>query len=129
MSNEDKFLQEYFVDLGVALGFSKDHALSLFDLPSILSSSFDPEMNFNRRMTRDVFIYSQCQAETIITSSFFKCYNDVAPWKPTWLNYYYNKRNVSYHPCYEKDGKCCNQWTTQLQHELKPIMKVCAITL
>ena len=35
MSDNDKFLQEYFTDLGVALGFPKNNSLSLFDLPSM----------------------------------------------------------------------------------------------
>ena len=138
MSDSDKFLQKYFTDLGVALGFPKNSSLSLFDLPSMLSSSFESEKGTQVQKTRETFVYSQCKKETIVKSSFHTCYYDgtSAPFKPTWVNYLSSEKNASFHPCSEtmigndgktmaNDGKCCNFWTTQLQHDLKPIMKVC----
>ena len=38
MSKTDKFLSSYFKDLGINIGFIKNHTVSLFDLPSMLSS-------------------------------------------------------------------------------------------
>ena len=136
MSDNDKFLQEYFTDLGVALGFPKNNSLSLFDLPSMLSSSFESEKGTSVRKTREIFVYSQCKMNTLIKASFHKSFNDGSAFKPTWLNYFSSERNSSLHPCSEtmigndgqiraNDGKYCNFLTTQLQHELKPIMKVC----
>ena len=40
-SNMDKFLQDYFKDIGTALGFDGNNSYSLFDLPSMLTSSFN----------------------------------------------------------------------------------------
>ena len=40
MSVTEKFLHEYFKDLSTALGFSKNHSLSLLEIPSMLSSAF-----------------------------------------------------------------------------------------
>ena len=40
MSDTEKFLHEYFKDLSSALGFSKNHSLSLLEIPSMLSSAF-----------------------------------------------------------------------------------------
>ena len=136
MSDNDRFLQEYFTYLGVALGFTKNSSLSLFDLPSMLSSTFESEKGTQVRKTREIFVYSQCKMDTLIKAGFHKCFDDGSDFKPTWLNYFSSERNMSFHPCSEttisnggeiiaNDGKCCNFWTTQLQHELKPIMKVC----
>ena len=139
MGDLDKFLQEYFTDLGVALGFSKNNSLSLFDLPSMLSSSFESEKGTSVRKTREIFVYSQCKMDTLIKASFHKSFNDGSAFKPTWSNYLSSNRNSSFHPCGEtmirndgkimaNDGKYCNIWTTKLQHELKPIMKVCTFS-
>ena len=76
MSDTDKFLNDYFMDLANAIGFERNHSLSLFDLPSILSSSFDSKVNVGYRMTKDVFPYSQCQMGTMSSKSFHKCYKD-----------------------------------------------------
>ena len=40
MSGTEKFLHEYFKDLSSALGFSKNHSLSLLEIPSMLSAAF-----------------------------------------------------------------------------------------
>ena len=139
MSDNDRFLQEYFTDLGVVLGFSKNSSLSLFDLPSMLSSTFESEKGTQVRKTREIFVYSQCKMNTLIKASFHQSFNDGSAFKPTWLNYFSSERNSSFHPCSEtmigndgqiraNDGKYCNFWTTQLQHELKPIMKVCIVS-
>ena len=131
MSDSDKFLQDYFSDLAVALGFPKNGSLSLFDLPSMLSSTFKSDKPSNIQKTRDIFVYSQCKMDTIVKASFHTCYDDGTIYKPTWLNYLSSGKNASFHPCLEKDGygKCCNFWTAQLQNELKPIMKVCKFSL
>ena len=135
MSDSDKFLQDYFTDLAIALGFPKNGSLSLFDLPSMLSSTFKSDKPSNIQKTRDIFVYSQCKMDTIVKASFHTCYDDGTNYKPTWLNYLSSRKNESFHPCLDKDGygtyesKCCNFWTAHLQNELKPIMKVCKFSL
>ena len=59
MSNMDKLLQIYFTDLGVALGFEKNHSLSLFDLPSLLTSQFNQTVFFDNKKLRNctLFLY------------------------------------------------------------------------
>ena len=46
MSTMERFLQQYFTDLGVALGFKTNHSMSLFDLPSMLTSQFNEKRKF-----------------------------------------------------------------------------------
>ena len=41
----------------------------------------------------------------------------------TWSDYL-NERSKDQHPCFAENKKCCNFWTSALQHQLKPIMKV-----
>jgi hypothetical protein len=64
----DEFLQEYFKDLGEAVGFQTNNSLSLFDIPSMLTSSFnykgDPT-DINQQQIRDAFIYSQCKVGSL----------------------------------------------------------------
>ena len=65
----DEFLQEYFKDLGEAIGFQTNNSFSLFDTPSMLTSSFnyngDYSGDINQQQIRDAFIYSQCKAGTL----------------------------------------------------------------
>ena len=76
LSNIDKILHEYFKDLANAIGFEKNHSLSLFDLPSMLSTSFDSTAPVQAQMTKDVFPYTQCKMGTITGTSFHECYQD-----------------------------------------------------
>ena len=125
MSSSDKFLHQYFKDLGIALGFSKNHSLSLFDLPSMLRSTFNSEMALNTQSTKDAFAYSQCEKDTMSKQSFHTWHYDVLSSQINWANYF-DSGEPEFHPCNPvNEGKCCNFWTTFLQHQLKPIMKVC----
>ena len=51
MGKMDKFLSEYFKELGVSIGFNKNHTLSLFDLPSILSPALGGSQT-NTKLTK-----------------------------------------------------------------------------
>ena len=64
----DEFLQEYFKDLGEAIGFQTNNSFSLFDIPSMLTSSFNykgDSTDINQQQIRDAFIYSQCKAGSL----------------------------------------------------------------
>ena len=76
LSKTDKFLHDYFKDLANAIGFEKNHSISLFDLPSMMRTSFDSKVLIQNEMTKDVFLYSQCKMGTTSGTSFHKCYQD-----------------------------------------------------
>ena len=64
----DELLQEYFKDLGLAIGFQSDNSFSLFDIPSMMTSSFNykgDSTDINQQQIRDAFIYSQCKAGSL----------------------------------------------------------------
>ena len=78
----DKFLQSYFKDLGIALGFSTDESLSLFDIPSMLTPAFKYKDDATENiLMRDIFLYSQCELGTFPTSSPHYCYESKLPGK------------------------------------------------
>ena len=125
-STRDKFLQNYFKDLGIVLGFEANHSLSLFDLPSILTSTFNYKefsSDTSEQHVRDTFLYSQCEMETLKQElgTPHACYK--AGWK-TFLS------KNSLHPCETNETmhsshiNCCHFWTGFLRNKLKPIMKV-----
>ena len=125
MSKMDRFLGNYFQDLGIAIGFEKNHTLSLFDLPSMLSSTIGMSQT-NTKSTKEAFLYSQCKMNTLTMSDFHSCYTN------KWHHFIQKKKS---HPCknstfntwsttYGTENKCCHFWTSILQHKLKPIMRV-----
>ena len=64
----DEILQEYFKDLGLAIGFQSNNSFSLFDIPSMMTSSFNykgDSTDINQQQIRDAFIYSQCEAGSL----------------------------------------------------------------
>ena len=122
----DQFLQNYFKDLGADLGFEANHSLSLFDLPSILTSAFNYKEfsdGTSEQQVRDTFMYSQCEMGTLRQQlgTPHACHEN--GWKK------FHSGN-SLHPCETNetmdnyDMNCCNFWTGFLRNNLKPIMKV-----
>ena len=78
MSKIDRFLQGYFKDLGIALGFGTNVSLSLFDLPSILNQAFNYKDDaLENILVRDIFIYSQCELGTFQASEQHSCYTSL----------------------------------------------------
>ena len=64
----DELLQEYFKDLGIAIGIQSHNSFSLFDIPSMMTSSFNykgDSTDINQQQIRDAFIYSQCKAGSL----------------------------------------------------------------
>ena len=125
MSKTDKFLSAYFKDLGIKIGFEENHTLSLFDLPSILSSAVHSGQT-NTQSTKQTFMYSQCEMKTLTLSDFHYCLAN------KWFQFVEGKKT---HPCnstssntvgptYGMEDKCCFFWTSILQHKIKPIMRV-----
>ena len=112
----DKFLQNSFKDLGIGIGLPSNDSISLFELPSMFAQHVQDDAI---QPTRDSFIFSQCERNTI-QSSLHHCY------KKYWEQVLFGGAE---HPC-EKNltdlnwDNCCHIWTTILQHRLKPIMKV-----
>ena len=75
----DEFLQEYFKDLGEAIGFQRNNSFSLFDIPSMLTSSFNYKgdsisTDISQQQIRDAFIYSQCKAGSLESVSIHVCF-------------------------------------------------------
>ena len=74
----DQFLQGYFKDLGIALGFGTNVSLSLFDLPSMLNQAFNYKDDaLENILVRDIFIYSQCELGTFQASEQNSCYTSL----------------------------------------------------
>ena len=125
MSKTDKFLSSYFKDLGMKIGFDENHTLSLFDLPSILSSAVHSGQS-SKKETKENFMFSQCEMKTLTPSDFHFCLTN------KWFQFVDKGKT---HPCnttsfnewstnYGIEDKCCFFWTSILKHKIKPIMRV-----
>ena len=112
----DKFLHNYFTDLGIVTGLPSNGSISLFDLPSMFAQHVQDDA---RQRTKDVFIFSQCEKNTI-QGSLHQCYTE------DWKRFLHGDEHP-YCKNNETEGfrnNCCHMWTSILQHRLKPIMKV-----
>ena len=118
MTKTERFIHNYFKDLGSAIGLN--NSLSLLDIPSMLGSAFKPHVS--PLMTREAFLFSQCEMKTLGhgTRGYHPCF-DADLNQAHWEEFLSGSGK---HPCDEGSNKCCNFWTTHLQHRLLPIMKV-----
>ena len=76
LTSMDEFLQGYFQNLSIAIGFAETHSFSLFDIPSMFSIETELEksvINTREMLAKEVFLYSQCQRKTF-TMDFHLCY-------------------------------------------------------
>ena len=103
-------LHNYFRELQMALGSWKNNSISLYDLPSMVKSSFDSkDWNQKKFGNRQIpFLFSQCREGTIKT--FEDCVEESENGICT--------KNMSL----DKTQPCCNFWTNFLEHDLRPIM-------
>ena len=80
----------------------------------------------NFRNNRDAFPYTQCEMGTITQRSLHACYHghdSMGYGQQTWIEYL-DGRNKTLHPCLTENQDCCNFWTSALQNQLQPMMKV-----
>ena len=116
VSQHEKIMHKYFAELGVALGFEENETLSLFDIPSIMSK-LDNEDTIVKEASQ-VFIHSHCAAlkkDPELTNNNKDCYNGI-----------WSQNGIKNYPCKvgQEQDQCCNYWSKQLGHKLKPIMKI-----
>jgi hypothetical protein len=118
MSSSEKYVHEYFTQLGQAVGFKPDQLLSLYEVPSMVASLDSQALNLP--FTRSSFLYSQCFNDSklnVLKSCFY-----------TWQHVVIGKQA---HPCDQTDSSqttdtkyCCNSWTKKMGSNLKEIMQI-----
>ena len=110
--NEEK-LHDVLNKIAIALGLLNNLTISLFDIPSMVST-FDFENTLNMG-NKDVFVYSQCQHESKLFA--------IDQCMTRWSKYIQGTKG---HPCKYQEA-CCHKWTGLLNNNLSFVMKIMKI--
>ena len=133
---KEKELHNLFKRMAVGIGFNASEAVSLYDLPAMLSSSI-LETSFPLAIS-EVFLFSLCEDHQsrvndpndggLTKQKFDKGESCIEKWYQYLRNLYSLDKGgiqtMTINPCEEGNIQCCNKWTNKLGNNLRSIMKV-----